>query len=304
MSKILITGGRGFLGTHLVAAVQAKGWTALAPARSELELADPKAIARYLDIETPDAILHAAATGGGIGWMKEHPETSLVGNILATTHILAAASSRTIPFVGVSSACVYPRLCPQPMQEEDIFEGEPEPTNGPYGHAKRLMLVQGRAAATEHGLRCAFVVPTNLYGPSDHFEPARSHIVAALLTRFLQAAEAQLSEVCCWGTGTATRDLLYVTDAATAILLALEKLPGPEPINLGTGIELTTCDIAHSIAQACDYTGTIRWDPTRPDGMPRKVLSTNRAKIRLGWEASTNLKTGLDETVAWYRQQS
>ena len=301
---IFITGAHGFLGHHLIRAAQSRGFRTLTPTRSELDLCDRTAVQRFVEHHRPEAILHAAATGGGIGWMKEHPETALLGNVLATTHILEAATDHKIPLVGVSSACVYPRVCPQPMREEDIYQGEPEPTNGPYGHAKRLMLVQGQAAFQERGLTCSFVVPTNLYGPHDHFSPTRSHIVAALLSRFLDATRQNIPVVTCWGTGTATRDLLYAADCAEAVLVALERNPGPEPINLGTGVEHTTRDIAEACARTCGYRGRIDWDTSRPDGMPRKVLDTTRAMQKLGWSAKTSLEDGLRETLEWYLRDS
>lgn len=303
-STIFITGAHGFLGRHIVSAAQTRGYRTLTPPRAELDLCDRSAVLRFVATQKPDAIIHAAATGGGIGWMKEHPETALLGNVLASTHTLEAAAEHKIPLVGVSSACVYPRVCPQPMREDDIYQGEPEPTNGPYGHAKRLMMVQGQAAHQERGLECSFLVPTNLYGPYDHFAPTRSHIVAALLSRFLDATRQNAPVVTCWGTGTATRDLLYAPDCAEAILTALERKPGPEPINLGTGVEHTTRTIAEACAHACGYPGRIDWDTTRPDGMPRKVLDTTRAQQKLGWTAKTSLEDGLQETLAWYLRDS
>jgi GDP-L-fucose synthase len=302
--RVLVTGAHGFLGQHLRGALQQRNHTVLGPSRAELELGDRSAVQGWFRTNRPDACIHAAAAGGGIGWMKEHPETALIGNVLATTHVLEAATDLGIPVVGVSSACVYPRDCAQPMREADIYAGAPEPTNGPYGHAKRLMLVQAEAAAAERGLRCAMVVPTNLYGPFDHFDPARSHIVAALIRRFEEARIAQLPSVTCWGSGRATRDLLYAADAAEAILSALERLPGPAPINLGTGVEHTTAQIATAVAESVGYEGQIFWDSTRPDGMPRKVLDSQLAQEKLAWNARTSLEDGLRETVRWYRSSS
>lgn len=299
--RVLVTGAHGFLGQHLRRAVEGAGHEVLGPSRSEVELTDRRAVQNYFLEKRLDACIHAAATGGGIGWMKDHPETALIGNVLASTHVIEAATDAGIPLVGVSSACVYPRVCPQPMRETDIYEGEPEPTNGPYGHAKRLMLVQAAAAAAERGLRCAMLVPTNLYGPHDHFDPSRSHIVAALVRRFEEARLSRAPSVTCWGSGRATRDLLYAGDAAGAVLRALERLPGPAPINLGTGVEHTTAAIATAVAQAVGYEGEILWDSSRPDGMPRKVLDSGRAMEQLGWMARTSLEDGLGETVRWYR---
>ncbi len=299
--RVLLTGARGFFGQHLGMALRAAGHEVLGPSRGELELSDRAAVQDWFRRNQPEACVHAAAVGGGIGWMKEHPETAFLGNLLASAHVMEACTNHAIPIVAISSACVYPRVCTQPMREEEIWLGEPEPTNGPYGQAKRMMLVQAEAAAAERGLRCAVLVPTNLYGPRDHFEPDRSHIVAALVRRFVEAERDQLPEVTCWGTGTATRDLLYAPDAAAAAVRALERLPGPSPINLGTGAELSTAQIATAVAAAASYTGTIHWDSRRPDGMPRKVLDTSRAQQLLGWRAEHSLEAGLKETVAWFR---
>lgn len=300
--QILLTGGHGFLGRHLQVALAHVGYQVWAPTRQQLDFRDRLAVQSYFKAHSFDACIHAAATGGGIGWMKEHPETAFLGNLLANTYVLEAAADHGVYLVGVSSACVYPRDAEQPMMESQIWQGEPEPSNGPYGQAKRMMLVQGAAAAAERGAACAFVVPTNLYGPYDHFAPDKSHIVAALIRRFEEARQEGAAEVVCWGSGRATRDLLYAPDAAEGILCALHQRPGPAPINLGTGVEHPTATIAEAIAEATGYKGTIRWDHSRPDGMPRKVLHTGRAQNCLGWQAKTDLVTGLRETVEWFRR--
>lgn len=300
-ARVLVTGGGGFLGGHLVAALRARGAEVSPVRRAEVDLRDPGAARRLLGEAAPDFVVHAAATGGGIGWMRAHPATALVDNVLMNTAVLDAASRAGVRrFVGVSSACAYPVDAPQPMREEQIFAGEPEPTNGPYGWAKRLMLVQGAAYAAEHGLDCAFAVPTNLYGPGDDFEPARSHAVAALIRRFALAVRDGAEEVVCWGTGRATRDLLFVRDAAEGIVRLLEAGGGPAPVNLGSGVERTLAEIAAAVAAAVGYRGSIRWDPALPDGMPRKVLAVDRAEARLGWRPAVSLGDGLREAVEWH----
>lgn len=303
--RVLVTGGGGFLGGHLVHRLRARGAEVIAPRRAEVDLRDPAATLRLAQEARPDAIVHAAATGGGIGWMRLHPATACTDNLLlATSTIEAARVVGVRRYVGVSSACAYPGDAPQPMREESLEAGAPEPSNGPYGYAKRVMLVQGRAYAEQYGLDCAFVVPTNLYGPGDDLSPTRSHVVSALLQRFEAARRAGDGEVVCWGTGRATRDLLHVGDAARAILRLLEVGGGPEPINLGSGEERSITELAGEIAAAVGYTGRITWDTTRPDGMPRKVLDTRRARERLGWAPEVDLPTGLRETVSWYRSSS
>jgi GDP-L-fucose synthase len=304
-ARVVVTGGRGFLGGHIVAAVRARGAEPIPVTRREVDLRDLAGTARLFGDLRPDYVIHGAAVGGGIGWMRAHPATALTDNVLMNTAVLDAAFRAGVRrYVGVSSACAYPVDAPQPMHESAILGGEPEPTNGPYGHAKRLMLLQGAAYAEEHGFDCAFVVPTNLYGPGDDFEPARSHAVAALIRRFEEAIRAGVREVVCWGTGRATRDLLHARDCADAVVRLLEKGGGPAPINLGGGVERTLAEIATEVARATGYTGTIAWDPTRPDGMPRKVLDTGYAAERLGWRPAIPFSEGLRETVEWYRRSS
>ncbi len=301
-ARVWLTGGGGFLGGHLRHALAREGAEVLAPRSAELDLRDHAAVLAWAREARPDHVVHAAATGGGIGWMKAHPATAFSDNIRMSTAVLdAAADIGVTGLVGVSSACAYAVDALQPMREDVLFSGEPEPSNGPYGHAKRAMLVHGAALAAERGLRCAFVVPTNLYGPGDDTGPARSHLVGALLARFSDARDRGLSEVTCWGSGFATRDLLYAPDCADGIVTALKVMPGPAPLNLGSGEERTIREIADAMAAAVGWKGAIHWDATRPDGMPRKVLDTMRAGEVLGWAAQTSLAEGLAATVAWYR---
>ena len=213
----------------------------------------------------------------------------------------SATRHRIRRFCGVSSACVYPRDAAQPMREDAIWDGAPEPTNGPYGEAKRMMMVIGAALASQEGLDVVFPVPTNLYGPGDETDAGRAHVVGALLARFEAARVAEAREVVCWGTGTATRDLLHVRDAAEGIVRHLERGGGPEPVNLGSGEEHSITTIARAVAAAVGYHGRITWDTSQPDGMPRKVLDVTRARDRLQWTPRISLAAGLTETVAWLR---
>lgn len=302
-ARVLVTGGRGFLGKHVCAALRSRDAEPVVVGRQEVDLRDEAATARYIAHLAPDFVIHTAATGGGIGWMKQHPHTALLDNVRLNTSVLEASrGARRI--VGVSSACAYAVDASQPMGEDALFAGEPEPTNGPYGHAKRLMLVHGAALVAEHGIDCAFVVPTNLYGPGEDMSPERSHVVGALIRRFEEARKQGADEVTCWGSGRATRDLLYVQDAAEGIVQLLEVGGGPAPINLGSGVERSIAEIADAVARAVGWSGRILWDAAKPDGMPRKVLDITRAQQRLGWTPRVDLDAGLRHTVAWYRSSS
>ncbi len=301
-ARVLVTGGAGFLGRRVVARLEGAAATPFVVRSTEVDLRERGATFDLLASLRPDHVVHCAAAGGGIGWMRLHPATAYSTNVLMNTNVLDAAQAAGVRrLVGVSSACAYAVDAPQPMREADVFLGEPEPTNGPYGLAKRAMLVHGRALHEEHGFDCAFVVPTNLYGPEDDFGP-RSHVVAALIRRFEEARREGAPEVVAWGTGRATRDLLYVDDAADAIVLTLERGGGPAPINLGSGVERPIATIARAVATAVGYEGAIAWDAARPDGMPRKVLDVRVAESRLGWRARTSLDAGLAEAVTWYRR--
>ncbi len=304
-ARVLVTGGHGFLGQHVCSAARARGAAAIPVGRGECDLRNPVATTQYMRGERPDYVVHAAAVGGGIGWMKDHPATALAGNVLVNTSVLEACRDIGVRrVVGVSSACAYAREAPQPMDESTLFLGEPEPTNGPYGHSKRLMMMHGRALHQEFGLDCAFVVPTNLYGPGESFDPQRAHVVGALVRRFEEARAARLPAVTCWGSGRATRDLLYAPDAAEGILDLLETGGGPDPVNLGSGVERSIAEIAAAVAAAAGYTGEIRWDPSKPDGMPRKVLATERMRARTGWAPRTEFAAGLQATVACFRSST
>jgi len=297
-TRTLVTGGRGFLGRHVVAALQARGADPVPVGRAEADLRDPTAAASLFEEIAPQVVVHCAVQGGGIGWMRHHPVESGRDNALINVNALDAAhrAGATL-FLGASSACCYPRTPPVPFKEVDIWNGYPEPTNGPYALSKRMMMDLGRAYQQQHGMRCAFAVLANLYGPGDDTDPERAHVVAALIMRALSQPDALVV----WGTGQATREHLYVVDAADGIL-ALAELDEGGPINIGTGQEVSVADLSLSIAQACSYDGPVRFDTTRPDGQPRKVLDVTQASEKLGWRAPTSLQAGLAETVAWYRE--
>lgn len=299
-SRVLVTGARGFLGRHLVAAARARGAEVVEAGRAEADLTDAAATRAFFADVRPRVVLHAAVQGGGIGWMRAHPVESGRDNArLNLNAIDAAAAAGAEVFVGVSSACCYPRMCPVPFEEAMLWEGRPEPTNDPYAQSKRLLLSLGEAYQAQHGLRCVAPVLANLYGPGDHLSPERAHVVAALLQRVV----ADPDELVVWGSGRATREFLYVADAAEGILRAAEAWPGPGPLNIGTGIEVPISELVETLVAVAGYGGPVRFDRSKPDGQPRKCLDVSLATEALAWRAPTSLEAGLRRTLAWYREQ-
>lgn len=301
--RVLVTGGRGFLGQHLVRLLQQRGALPTAVGRAQADLRDPSATLDLFERLEPQVVLHCAVQGGGIGWMREHPVESGRDNALINVHAMDAAwRAGARVFVGVSSACAYPRVpATIPFPESELWQGRPELTNDTYAQTKRLMMSLGDAYSQQHGMHGAFPMLANLYGPGDHLEPERAHVVAALIQRVLAGPD----ELLVWGTGRATREHLYVEDAALGVLACAEAAwEGRHlgPINVGTGIEVSVAELAREIARACGYTGPVRFDTTKPDGQPRKCLDVRRMTRELGWTAPTSLAEGLDRTVAWYRQ--
>jgi GDP-L-fucose synthase len=299
--KILLTGAGGFLGQHVQTLLGKVDCTYHAIShRSDLDLRDPWETERFFDHWRPDVVIHLAAVVGGIGANQATPADFFIDNALMGASILSACRKTTPKrLVMVGTTCSYPKVPPRiPFREEDLFQGYPEETNAPYGVAKRSLMVGGAALQRQYGIRVVNLIPTNLYGPGDHFDPAKSHVIPALIRRFL---EAQGGPVTLWGTGNASRDFLYVADAADAIVRSLDADVGPEPINLGGGREISIRELAYIVADVCGYEGEIHWDAGKPDGQPRRSLATDAAERLLGWKAATGLREGLERTVEAYQ---
>jgi GDP-L-fucose synthase len=299
--RVVVTGGRGFLGTHTCRALEARGATVVATGSSDFNLIE-QADARRLYAELkPDILVHLAAACGGIGANVENPGRFLYENAIMGLMLLEEARQAGIDkLVLISTTCAYPKDAPLPLQEDSIWTGKPVGATGPYGMAKRLLHEACETYGRQYGLDTTVLVPANLYGPEDHFEEEKSHVIPAIIRRFVEAKEASLEEVVNWGSGTPTREFLHVTDAARGIAMAAATKTGPEPINLGTGVETSIADLTSTIAKAVGYTGTLKWDTSKPDGQPKRYLDVTRARERLGFEAAVPLAEGIAETVDWY----
>jgi GDP-L-fucose synthase len=303
--RILVTGGGGFLGRHVLSELRETGCHQLfAPRRAEYDLTDANAVRRVLEWSQPDVVIHLAAVVGGIGANRKHPGTFLYDNLMMGVQLIEACRRRGVEkFVCAGTICAYPKFTPVPFKEEDLWNGYPEETNAPYGLAKKMLLAQLQAYRQEFGFPGVYLLPVNLYGPWDNFDLQTSHVIPALIRKCVDAQVHGLPEVPVWGTGRATREFLYVGDAARGIRLATEQLTTPEPVNLGSGQEISIAELAQKIADHVGYRGRLVFDPTQPDGQPRRCLDTSRAKSLIGFEATTTLDRGLAQTVAWYRAQ-
>lgn len=298
-TRTLVTGARGFLGQHVMQKLTRLGADPVGVGSADADLTRGDEAQRLFADVRPTVVVHCAVQGGGIGWMRAHPVESGRDNSLINIHALDAAyRCGASLFIGASSTCAYPRSPPVPFREDALWDGYPEPTNGPYAQSKRLMMDLGRAYFEQHGFRSVFGLLGNLYGPGDTLDAGRAHVVAALIMRCLSAPD--VLEV--WGSGRATREHLFVEDAADG-LLALARHDSPDPLNIGTGQEVSVAELAQAIAEATGFEGAVRFDPSKPDGQPRKVMDCSRAEAVLGWTAPTSLEDGLSKTVAWYREQ-
>jgi GDP-L-fucose synthase len=300
--RITITGGKGFLGKHLVRAFELRGFhNILVADLPEYNLTRPEDIGRLYDEQQPDIVVHLAAKVGGIGFNQENPGSLFYENLMMGVPLLHEGYLRKIDkFVALGTICAYPKFTPVPFQEEDLWKGYPEETNAPYGLAKKMMLVQAQAYRRQYDFNAIFLLPVNLYGPGDNFDPRSSHVIPALIKKCVDAVRSGEPEIVVWGTGNATREFFYVEDAADAIALATEKYDKPEPVNIGAGFEISIRDLVGLITELTGFTGRVAWDVTKPDGQPRRMLDTQRAFREFGFRARTNFREGLAKTIAWY----
>jgi len=303
--RVLLTGGGGFLGSFIRERLERTGaGEVLAPRRSEIDLRDAGAVRRYLAETRPDLIIHAAAVVGGIGMNRAHPGVLFYENAVMGIQLIEEARRACVgKFVCLGTVCAYPKFTPTPFREDDLWNGYPEETNAPYGVAKKMLLVQLQAYRDEYGFNGIFLLPVNLYGPRDNFDLSSSHVIPAMVRKFLEARERGDAEVVLWGDGSPTREFIYVEDAAEGIVAAAESYDDGEPVNIGSGEEIAIRDLAAIIAEATRYRGTIAWDTSKPNGQPRRKLDVSRAQERFGFRARTPLRDGLRRMIAWYEAE-
>ena len=302
--RITVTGGKGFLGAHLLRELGRRGCRRVTVADlPEYNLVRIEDVQRLYDEQRPDIVIHLAAKVGGIGFNEANPASLFYDNIMMGVQLMHEGFLRKIEkFVALGTICAYPKFTPVPFREDDLWNGYPEETNAPYGLAKKMMLVQAQAYRRQYGFNAIFLLPVNLYGPGDNFDPASSHVIPALIKKCVDAKRDGAPEIVVWGTGAATREFFYVEDAAEAIALATEKYDGPEPVNIGAGFEISIRDLTELIVELTGFTGRVVWDATRPDGQPRRMLNTDRARDAFGFQARTAFREGLAKTIAWYER--
>jgi GDP-L-fucose synthase len=305
--RIVVTGGAGFLGSAVIERLRERGCPSssiVAPRRATYDLTHEADVRRLYEEHHPEVVIHLAAVVGGIGANRENPGSFYYQNLVMGAMLMEYARQHGVQkFVAIGTICAYPKFTPVPFREEDLWSGYPEETNAPYGIAKKALLVQSQAYRAQYGFPSIYLLPVNLYGPLDNFDPKSSHVIPALIRKFVEAVERNESVVEVWGSGRATREFLYVSDAAEGIVLATEHYEGSEPVNLGAGFEISIKDLAETIARLTGFRGRLVWNTNLPDGQPRRCLDTTRAATYFGFRAATSLEDGLGRTLDWYRAQ-
>jgi len=300
--RVLVTGGAGFFGSFVVDRLRAEGAKQVfVPRSADYDLVDPDAVERVYRDANPDVVMHLAAVVGGIGANQKHPGEFFYKNLMMGAQMMEQGRRHGVQkFVAIGTVCSYPKFTPVPFREADLWSGYPEETNAPYGLAKKMLMVQSEAYRQQYGFNSINLLPVNLYGPRDNFDLESSHVIPALIRKCVEAKRVGAPSVTCWGTGRPTREFLYVEDAAEAVVLAAERYDGSEPVNLGSGAEISTKSLAELVRDITGYQGRLVWDATRPDGQPRRALDTSRAALAFGFKARTSFKVGLERTVHWY----
>jgi GDP-L-fucose synthase len=301
----MVTGGAGFLGRPVCAALsEYRPADVIVPRKAEYDLTEQAEVRRLLENTRPDVIIHLAAVVGGIGANRENPGLYFYQNAIMGILLMEEARKRGVAkFVSVGTICSYPKFTPVPFKEDDLWAGYPEETNAPYGIAKKALLVQGQSYRQQYGFNAITLLPVNLYGPGDNFDPKSSHVIPALIKKVIDARDAGRPYIDVWGTGSASREFLYVNDAAAGIAMATAYYDEPEPVNLGSGMEITIRQLSELICELCGFQGELRWDHTKPDGQPRRCLDVSRAKERFDFVAKTAFRDGLREAIAWYERR-
>jgi GDP-L-fucose synthase len=304
-NRFVVTGGAGFLGSFIVEKLRQRGADqVIVPRKANYDLREHDRVLAMLADTRPDVIIHLAAVVGGIGANRTHPAEFFYDNLMMGTSLLHEAYQAGVKkFVTIGTVCAYPKFTPVPFNEASLWDGYPEETNAPYGLAKKMLLVQGQAYRQQYGFDSIYLLPTNLYGPRDNFDPASSHVIPALIRKYLEAIDHGDRQIVAWGTGSATREFLYVEDAAEGILLAAEHYDKPDPVNIGSGSEISIRDLTNLVAELTGFKGDTTWDATQPDGQPRRMLDTSRAFEEFGFKARKSFRDGLRETIDWYVQQ-
>ena len=304
--RIVVTGGAGFLGSFVTEKLKERGCkNVFIPRVEEYDLVQMEAVERLYDDAKPDIVIHLAAKVGGIGANRENPGSFFYDNLMMGVQMIEAGRQKKIEkFMAIGTICAYPKFTPVPFKEKDFWNGYPEETNAPYGLAKKMLLVQSQAYRQQYDFNSIFLVPVNLYGPRDNFDPGSSHVIPAIIKKCFDALREGRDEITVWGTGRATREFLFVEDAAEGIILATERYSKPDLVNLGAGFEISIKELTSLIARLTGFAGKIKWDKTKPDGQPRRCLDTAKAKKEFGFKARTSFEEGLGRTIEWYREHA